>query len=82
MYNPADVRWDVLNDIMSLYYLCYYQIFGLNGLGSYGLRLTVLVSAQKTSHNQALLNTEPTTELEKLLQCALHEREQCLIWGC
>jgi len=32
MYNPADVRWDVLNDIMSLYYLHYYQIFGLNGL--------------------------------------------------
>ena len=30
MYNPADVRWDVLNDIMSSYYLCYYQILGLN----------------------------------------------------
>jgi hypothetical protein len=34
------------------------------------------VSAQKkTSHNQALLNAEPTTELEKLLQHALHETE-------
>ncbi len=33
MYNPADVRWDVLNDIMSSYYLRYYRIFGLNGLG-------------------------------------------------
>ncbi len=32
MYNPADVRWDVLNDIMSSYYLRYYRIFGLNGL--------------------------------------------------
>jgi len=32
MYNLADVRWDILNDIMSLYYLCYYWIFGLNSL--------------------------------------------------
>ena len=32
MYNPADMHWDVLNDIISSYYLCYYQIFGLNGL--------------------------------------------------
>jgi len=30
MYNPADIRWDILNDIMSSYYLCYYQILGLN----------------------------------------------------
>jgi DDE superfamily endonuclease len=34
------------------------------------------VSAQKKiSRNQALLNAEPTTELEKLLQHALHESE-------
>ena len=33
MYNPADIRWDVLNDIMSLYYLHIYHIFGLKGLG-------------------------------------------------
>lgn len=33
------------------------------------------VSAQKISRNQALLNAEPTTELEKLLQHALHESE-------
>ena len=32
MYNPADVRWDILNDIMSLYYLHIYRIFGLKGL--------------------------------------------------
>jgi hypothetical protein len=32
IYNPADVRSDVLNDIMSSYYLRYYRIFGLNGL--------------------------------------------------
>ena len=32
MYNPADIRWDVLNDIMSLYYLHIYRIFGLKGL--------------------------------------------------
>jgi hypothetical protein len=31
-YNLADVCWDVLNDIMSSYYLHIYQIFGLNGL--------------------------------------------------
>ena len=32
MYNPADIRWDVLSDIMSLYYLHIYRIFGLNGV--------------------------------------------------
>jgi len=32
MYNPADICLDILNNIMSLYYLHYYQIFGLNGL--------------------------------------------------
>lgn len=32
MYNPADVRWDVLNDIMSSYNLHNYQILGLNGV--------------------------------------------------
>jgi hypothetical protein len=32
MYNLEDVRWDVLNDIMSSYYVCIYQIFGLNAL--------------------------------------------------
>ena len=31
MYNPADIHWDVLNDIMSLYYLYIYRIFGLKG---------------------------------------------------
>ena len=32
MYNPADIRWDVLNDIMSSYYLHNHQILGLNGV--------------------------------------------------
>ena len=32
MYNPVDIHWDVLNDIMSLYYLQIYRIFGLKGL--------------------------------------------------
>ena len=32
IYNLADVHWDVLNKIMSSYYLHYYQLFGLNGL--------------------------------------------------
>ena len=32
MYNLADVRWAVLNNIMSLYYLHIYRIFGLNGV--------------------------------------------------
>ena len=32
MYNPADICWDVLSDIMSAYYLHIYQIFGLKGL--------------------------------------------------
>ncbi|KIM81503.1 hypothetical protein PILCRDRAFT_89015 [Piloderma croceum F 1598] len=36
------------------------------------------MSAQKkTSHNQALLNAEPTTELEKLCQHALRETKVC-----
>jgi hypothetical protein len=32
MYNLADVCWDILNNIMSSYYLHNYRIFGLNGL--------------------------------------------------
>jgi hypothetical protein len=32
MYYPADVCWDVLNDIMSSYYLHNHRIFGLNAL--------------------------------------------------
>src|ERR1700683_5725834 len=32
MYHPPDVRWHVLNDTMSQYYLCYYRILGLNGV--------------------------------------------------
>ena len=32
MYNPADIRWDVLNNIMSSYYLHNHQILGLNGV--------------------------------------------------
>ena len=36
MYNPLDIRWHVLNNIMSQYYLCYYQIFRLNGVPSEG----------------------------------------------
>jgi hypothetical protein len=32
MYNPPDIRWHVLNDTMSQYYLHYYRIFGLNGV--------------------------------------------------
>jgi hypothetical protein len=32
IYHPADVRSDVLNDIMSSYNLHNYRIFGLNGL--------------------------------------------------
>jgi len=32
IYNPADVRSDVLNDIMSSYYLHIYRILGLNGV--------------------------------------------------
>jgi len=32
MYHLVDVCWDILNNIMSSYYLHNYQIFGLNGL--------------------------------------------------
>jgi len=32
LYNLKDVCWDILNDIMSPYYLHNNQIFGLNGL--------------------------------------------------
>jgi hypothetical protein len=39
MYNLADVHWDILNDIMSSYYLDIYRIFGLNGLMSNHLYL-------------------------------------------
>jgi hypothetical protein len=36
MYHPADVRWDVLNNIMSSYYLHNHRIFGLNALSLWG----------------------------------------------
>jgi len=42
MYNPADVCWDVLNDIMSSYYLRYYQIFRLNGVAEAVYQVCVL----------------------------------------
>ena len=32
MYNSVDVRWHVLNNIMSQYYLHYCRVFGLNGV--------------------------------------------------
>src|ERR1700683_2809377 len=32
MYHLLDVCWHILNDTMSQYYLCYYWIFGLNGV--------------------------------------------------
>ena len=38
MYNPPDVRWDVLNDIMSQHYLHIQRIFGLKGLQQYTVR--------------------------------------------
>src|SRR5882762_4470889 len=43
MYNPADVHWDVLNDIMSSYNLHNYQILGLNGVAANFLRATASV---------------------------------------
>ena len=36
MYNPPDIRWDVLNNRMSSYYVCYYHISGLNGVAGGG----------------------------------------------
>ena len=41
IYNMADVRSDVLNNIMSSYYLHNYQILGLNGVVIGGEGLTV-----------------------------------------
>jgi hypothetical protein len=32
MYHPPDFHWHILNNTMSQYYLCYYQILGLNGV--------------------------------------------------
>src|ERR1700692_4035203 len=32
MYHPLDIRWHVLNDTMSQYYLNYYRILGLDGV--------------------------------------------------
>ena len=44
MYNPPDVRWDVLSDIMSEYYLHIYRIFGLNGVDHQYLFMTTTMS--------------------------------------
>ena len=65
MYNPADVRWDVLNDIMSSYNLHNYQILGLNGvphyheclrLGAYCGPASAIASGLYTSHVFPYLN--------------------------
>ena len=32
IYNPPDICWHILNNTMSQYYLCFYHIFGLNGV--------------------------------------------------
>ena len=43
MYSPADIRSDVLNDIMSSYYLHNYRIFGLNGLNAASVSVLLLL---------------------------------------
>jgi hypothetical protein len=58
MYNPADICWHVLNNIMSEYYLCYYHIFWLNAL----------CLKQKTQVWQAAaVSDEPSIEPEQLM---------------
>ena len=71
MYNPADVRWHVLIDIMSQYYPCYYRIFGLNGVKTFnptstldlfllcnskGMSTGVVVKCKESKPFQAKLN--------------------------
>jgi hypothetical protein len=51
LYNPADIRWDVLNDIMSLYFLCFYRIFRLNGVAA----KVVLLSFDRNREHPASL---------------------------
>ena len=35
MYCPVDVCWHILNNIISTYFLCYYQVLWLNGVGGH-----------------------------------------------
>src|ERR1700729_1894353 len=40
MYHLPDVRWYVLNDTMSQYYLCHHRIFGLNALKTHQVSIS------------------------------------------
>ena len=42
IYNPPDVHWHILNNTMSQYYLCFYHIFGLNGVWNHQLPLSCI----------------------------------------
>ena len=66
MYNPADIYWDILNDIMLLYYLHNYCIFGLNGLRC----LLFKPAATSSSHwNQFIKLPFHVTSEEDPYQC-------------
>jgi hypothetical protein len=53
IYHPADVRSDVLHDIMSSYNLHNYRIFGLNGLeGSWAGTVVVVVEALELGYTE------------------------------
>jgi hypothetical protein len=56
MYNPVDVRWDVLNDIMSSYNLHNYQILGLNGVWD-TLGLLKILAGCSFRNSQATIQT-------------------------
>ena len=73
MYNPVDVHRDVLNDIMSLYYLHIYWIFGLNGvvylddiiiwsdsLEEHEKNVTLVLEALHATHLYCLIKKEHT----------------------
>ena len=55
MYNPPDVRWDVLNDIMSSYYLRIQRILGLNALWQLNGRIKWQCSRSKHQYFVCLI---------------------------
>ena len=59
MYNPPDVHWDVLNDIMSQHYQHIQHIFGLKGLTTGQLQANVQRTEQFRDNDYSSLPKAP-----------------------
>jgi hypothetical protein len=68
MYNLADICWDILNNIMSSYYLCYYQILGLNDVALVAFPITnahSIIDLWLVSHQYSCLISQQRCETDE-----------------